>query len=36
MAKMLYLPQYDITKILTKSAKEKEKERENKKEVTIY
>ncbi len=32
---MLYLPQYDITKIPAKLAKEKEKERENE-EVTIY
>jgi hypothetical protein len=27
MAEMFYLPQYDITKILAKLAKEKEKER---------
>jgi hypothetical protein len=36
MAETLYLPKSDITKILAKSAKEKEKERDKKMEATIY
>jgi len=36
MAKMLNLPKMGITKLLTKPAKEKDKERKKEREATIY